>query len=174
MLYYDVFETPLGWMGALASSKGLKRLYLSASPEQALEALGPEADKAAHHPARLSQVRQRLEAYLQSDTTSLNHIRLDLVDAPPFHRKAWEACQRIPPGETRSYAWLAEAAGSPGAFRAAGQAMAKNRLWLVIPCHRVIASDGGLHGYGGGLETKSKLLELERRAKARAPGGVPV
>ena len=82
---------------------------------------------------------------------------------PPFFRAAWEACLTIPRGETRSYAWVAAAAGSPGAFRAAGQAMARNRLAVVVPCHRVIGSDGGLHGYGGGgLDKKAKLLNMER------------
>ena len=80
---------------------------------------------------------------------------------------AWDACRRIPPGETRSYAWLAQAAGRPLAARAAGQSMARNRLAMIIPCHRVIGSDGGLHGYGaGGLGVKARLLDMER---ARRP-----
>ena len=93
----------------------------------------------------------------------MSEIALDLEDAPPFFAAAWEACRRIPPGETRSYRWLAAEAGRPLAARAAGQAMARNRLALVIPCHRVIGSDGDLHGYGaGGLAVKAQLLEIER------------
>ena len=95
-----------------------------------------------------------------------DHIRIDLSDASPFFTAAWEACSSIPPGETRSYQWLAEAAGSPKASRAAGQAMARNPLPLIIPCHRVVGSNGGLHGYGGGgVGVKARLLELERQQK---------
>ena len=89
-------------------------------------------------------------------------IPLDLTGAPLFFKAAWQACRTIPAGETRSYAWLAAVAGRPGAFRAAGQAMARNPLAVVIPCHRVISSSGGLHGYGGGLDRKARLLELDR------------
>ena len=99
---------------------------------------------------------------------ALDDIELDLEDAPPFFRAAWSACRTIPPGETRSYRWLAAEAGNPRAVRAAGQAMARNRFVLIIPCHRVISSDGGLGGYGGGgLGVKAKLLqmELERAAE---------
>ena len=87
---------------------------------------------------------------------------MDFAGAPPFFSAAWKACRSIPAGETRSYAWLAAEAGSPLAVRAAGQAMARNRFALVIPCHRVIASDGDLRGYGaGGLKVKAQLLNME-------------
>ena len=82
-----------------------------------------------------------------------------------FFLKAWAACQSIPRGETRSYAWLATQAGRPGALRAAGQAMAHNPIPILIPCHRVIGSDGSLYGYGGGLKLKQRLLDLERAAR---------
>jgi O-6-methylguanine DNA methyltransferase len=94
--------------------------------------------------------------------SALQDIELDLAGTPPFFRAAWDACRNIPPGETRSYRWLAAEAGNPLALRAAGQAMARNRFSLIIPCHRVIASDGGLGGYGGGgLGVKAKLLQAE-------------
>jgi O-6-methylguanine DNA methyltransferase len=97
---------------------------------------------------------------------SLDEIGLDLSGVTPFFSAAWNACRSIPPGETRSYAWLAAEAGSPLAMRAAGQAMARNRFSLIIPCHRVIASDGGLGGYGGGgLGVKARLLQMELVAK---------
>ena len=110
-----------------------------------------------------------LERYFQGDATALGEIKLDLGAAPPFFAAAWEACRRIPPGETRSYQWLAAEAGNPRAARAAGQAMAKNRWALVVPCHRVIGSDGDLHGYGaGGLRVKARLLQMEN------PGPAPL
>ena len=160
-LYYDIFLSQLGWIGALASPRGLRRLVVGATPQEALDELGPEASQGRHAPAALDDVRHHLEAYLRGKEKSLEDVTLDLEGAPPFFKAAWEACRTIPPGETRSYAWLASAAGRPGAFRAAGQAMAKNRLALIIPCHRVIGSDGNLHGYRGGLAQKAQLLALE-------------
>ena len=89
---------------------------------------------------------------------------LDLRDAPAFQRAAWSACMSIPYGQTRPYKWLAAQAGRPNAPRAAGQSMARNRLPLVVPCHRVVASNGALHGFGKGatqLDLKQRLLDLE-------------
>jgi O-6-methylguanine DNA methyltransferase len=78
-----------------------------------------------------------------------------------FQLSCWHALRAIPYGETRSYADIARAVGKPKAFRAAGMANNRNPIAIVVPCHRVIASDGGLCGYGGGLDVKRKLLELE-------------
>ena len=104
-----------------------------------------------------------LKSISAGNVTALDAIPLDLSDASPFFGAAWVACRGIPPGETRSYQWLAEAAGNPRASRAAGQAMAKNPFPLIIPCHRVVGSSGGLHGYGaGGVGVKARLLEMER------------
>ena len=161
-LTYDVFLTELGWAGALASSSGLRRMAVRATPQEALDELGPEVAGAVHDPKALDQVRGLVTSYLMGDTASLLDITLDLHNSPPFFGAAWEACRRIPAGETRSYRWLANQAGRPRAVRAAGQAMARNPIALVVPCHRVIASDGSLHGYGGGLDQKARLLELER------------
>jgi len=82
-------------------------------------------------------------------------------DGTPFQRACWDACRRIPRGETRTYAWLASAAGSAKAVRAAGQAMRRNPLPVVVPCHRVIASGGKIGGYGGdsGPEAANVLLK---------------
>jgi methylated-DNA-[protein]-cysteine S-methyltransferase len=79
----------------------------------------------------------------------------------PFQLKCWRALLRIPYGETRSYADIARAVGKPQAFRAVGMANNRNPIAIVVPCHRVVASDGTLCGYGGGLDVKRKLLELE-------------
>ena len=166
-LRYDLFQTPVGWVGLLASDRGLRRLSLKPTPQEALEELGPELQDAAHLPSSMILIQQYIEEFMRGDTGALDEIDLDLAGAPSFFTAAWVACRSIPPGETRSYAWLAAAAGSPRAARAAGQAMARNPLALVIPCHRVISSNGGLGGYGaGGLGVKARLLELERTAVA--------
>lgn len=90
----------------------------------------------------------------------LREYEIDLSDAPPFQRRAWEELRRIQWGSAITYTELARLAGSPRAIRAAGQACAKNPLPLIIPCHRVIG-EAGLGGYAFGLPWKRKLLELE-------------
>jgi methylated-DNA-[protein]-cysteine S-methyltransferase len=88
-------------------------------------------------------------------------IELDLPSATPFLRRVWDATVQIPRGETRSYGWLAASVGLPRAARAVGLAMQRNPLPIIVPCHRVVAWDGKLGGYGGGLDLKRKLLQLE-------------
>ena len=164
---YHLFQLPLGWVGLLGADNGLRRLSFKPTPSEALEELGPELEQAIEDPARFTQVRSCLQRYFEGDTRALDAISLDLADAPAFFGAAWTACRQIPPGETRSYSWLAAAAGSPRAVRAAGQAMARNPFALIIPCHRVIASNGDLRGYGaGGLAVKARLLELERASQS--------
>lgn len=163
-LRYALFQLPLGWVGLIGTEQGLRRLSFQPAPQEALEALGPDLDGVIEDPHWFAGVRSCLERYFQGETGALDGVKLDLRDAPPFFGAAWTACRRIPPGETRSYAWLAAAAGRPLAARAAGQAMARNPFPLIIPCHRVIGSSGDLHGYGaGGLQVKARLLSLERR-----------
>ena len=159
---YHLHQLPAGWVGLVAGEKGLRRCALKPTPQEVMEDLGADVEGAEHDPDHFSDVVGFLLQYSQGDMTALDGIELDLEDAPPFFRAAWNACRTIPPGETRSYRWLAAAAGNPQAMRAAGQAMARNRFSLIIPCHRVIASDGGLGGYGGGgLGVKALLLQME-------------
>ena len=168
---YHVQELPAGWIGLIAGEKGLRRATLKPTPHEAMEDLGTDAVGADHDPEHFNEVVNRLLRYSEGDLEALDGIELDLDGAPPFFRAAWSACRSIPPGETRTYRWLAAEAGNPLALRAAGQAMARNRFSLIIPCHRVISSDGGLGGYGGGgLGVKARLLqtELEQAAESGA------
>ncbi len=161
-LKYHLMQCDLGWIALLSAGHGLRRLSLQPTPQEALDGLGADLDRSVHDPACFADVQELLEKYMQGDRQALDEIELDLSDAPPFFSAAWTACRSIPPGETRSYAWLAAEAGRPLAVRAAGQAMARNRFPLIIPCHRVIASDGDLRGYGaGGLQVKAELLQRE-------------
>ena len=165
---YHLFRAPLGWIGMLGNSQGLQQLTLKPTFEEALEELRLPPEGAIADPDGLAGPQHCLERYFQGELDALDEVQLDLNGSPPFFRAAWDACRRIPPGETRSYTWLAAEAGNPRAFRAAGQSMARNRIALVIPCHRVIGNNGDLHGYGaGGLKVKAQLLELERRVTAR-------
>lgn len=109
----------------------------------------------------------RLAAYFAGDLAALaaQPVRLG---GTAFQRRAWEALRRIPPGETRSYAEQAAAIGRPAAVRAVGAANGANRIAIVVPCHRVIASGGGPGGYGGGLAAKRWLLRHEGAAAGAA------
>jgi methylated-DNA-[protein]-cysteine S-methyltransferase len=170
-LYHDVIETPFGWMGVLASPAGLKRMTLpQPEPDGCVGLLGPEAASAEHSPERFEALAHKLRAYFGGGKVALAGEPIAIDDATPFMRAAWQACRSIPLGETRSYGWLAARAGAPKASRAAGQAMAKNRLPIVVPCHRVVAGDGGLRGFGEGaaqLDLKRRLLDLEAAAARR-------
>ena len=159
---YHMQQLNTGWIGLVAGDKGLRRATLKPTPQEAIEDLGADLEGADHDPEYFSGIVARLARYGEGDMSALDDIELDLDGTPPFFRAAWDACRRIPPGETRSYRWLAAEAGNPQAMRAAGQAMARNRFSLIIPCHRVISSDGGLGGYGGGgLGVKARLLQME-------------
>ncbi len=163
--YYAFLPTLMGWVAAVASERGIRRLGLPhSSPYLAIQALEGEVRDAELAPARFEGLRQELETYFRGEAQEFRQ-ELDVEGAPPFFLRAWAACRSIPRGETRSYTWLAAQAGSPEALRAAGQAMAHNPIPILIPCHRVIGSDGSLCGYGGGLELKQRLLDLERAAR---------
>lgn len=108
----------------------------------------------------------QLEAYFAGDRTEFR-LELDLVGTA-FQRRVWEALLTIPYGETRSYGDIARQIGAPGAFRAVGLANGHNPIGIIVPCHRVIGSNGSLTGYGGGLDRKRALLELEKSRTAPA------
>lgn len=163
--FYDIFETPQGWIGMLASESGIRRSTLPcATPDESALSLGPELNVAVQDRTKLGDVPEQLVAYLDGAEVDLTSIDLDLSDATDFYVRSWNACQSIPRGETRTYAWLARKADRPNAPRAAGQAMARNRLPLIVPCHRVVGSDGSLRGFGSGserLDLKRWLLDME-------------
>jgi len=102
---------------------------------------------------------ERLKAYFAGKRVEFPD-ELDLSSATNFQRQVWRITKLIPYGETRSYGWIAKRLGKRGA-RAVGQALARNPLTVIIPCHRVVASDGKLGGYSGGLGVKKSLLRLE-------------
>lgn len=162
-LAHDVLETSWGWIAVMGSSKGIVSGTLPETREEdaltrmkGVKKFGmPKrvVGKFAHY---FSQVNDYFSGTLREWD-----IPLDLGWSPNFFGRIWEVCRTIPYGETRNYRWLAERAGNNLAVRAAGQAMARNPIPLVIPCHRVIDSSGGLHGFGGGLPLKRRLLDLE-------------
>ena len=166
-LYYFVLNTPAGQVGILGSTAGLLRVTLPRQITDGIfQQLGISPDQATLSPDRFKDLAERLRAYFGGHKVDFPDS-LDLSVATSFQREVWEATGLIPYGETRSYAWVAEQIENPGAARAVGQALGKNPLPVIIPCHRVLASDGGLGGFGGGLEMKRFLLHLEATAGVR-------
>jgi len=133
MLVYDIFETAYGWVGVVASENGIKRITL---PELAAAEAESELRQAIQGGQRDSlcfeELRSRLDRYFSGEPEDLTGIAIDLDD-PEFFTRARPACRSIPAGETRTYAWIAEAAGSPNAIRAAGLSMARQASSVAGP-----------------------------------------
>ena len=161
--------TPLGDVVLTAAAKSLTAVHLPGEVDRDMLAgegpLGPPAGDpvAANDDADAGDVLDaaaaQLEAYFAG---TLRAFDLPLrFEGTPFQRLVWGALQDIPFGATISYGELASRVGRPGAARAVGRAVGQNPLAIIVPCHRVVGADGGLTGYGGGLEAKAALLSLE-------------
>lgn len=146
------FDSPLGPLTAAATARGLAGLWF---------------DGQAHHPGRLdapenprhpvlAQARRELASYWKDAGTTFG-VPLDL-QGTDFQRQVWRALRKIGPGRTSTYAATAGRAGSPAAVRAAGAAIGRNPVSIIVPCHRVLGRDGSLTGYAGGLDRKRALL----------------
>ena len=160
-LRYAPFDSPLGVLWLAATAKGLAALELGGD-EKAVTDLwrkrfGLDAVRDA---AAVEAFARELEAYFTRAVTRF-HMPLDVLGGTPFQRKVWETLNTIPYGETRSYKWLAAQVGVENGFRAVGLANGANPLPIVVPCHRVVNTNGRLGGYGGGLDMKRALLRLE-------------
>ena len=160
---YHAFPTDGGFVGAAVSELGLTRLTLpKATREKALEAIGPDAMSSDPPDAAVfEELETQLRRYFAGEAVEFTDVALDLEGVTPFQRAALGEARRIPRGAVRSYGQVAAATGRPGAARAVGAVMASNPVCIVIPCHRVVAADGGLGGFGGGLEMKRRMLEME-------------
>ena len=114
-------------------------------------------------PPAIAVIIERLGRHLQGEVQDLRDIAVDLDAASPFARQVYDAARQIPAGKTRTYGEIAKAVRQPSAAQEVGQALAKNPVPLIVPCHRVLAADGKLGGFSapGGLATKTKLLAIE-------------
>jgi len=163
-LGYVTFDTEMGWVGILASAKGLLATTLpQRSAKEANQLLGKRVNQATWSPRLFADLVKRLKDYFSGRRVTFSDA-LDLSGGTPFQCEVWETTRLIPYGETRSYLWVANQIKRPRAMRAVGQALGRNPLAIIVPCHRVVASDGTLCGFGGGLEMKQRLLNLEASA----------
>ncbi len=164
---YAEVESPFGPLLAVVTERGLARLAYPDEPERdvldpiaAEGAGGPEED-----PARLDDVRRQLTEYFEGGRRRFE-LPIDWSLTHGFGRRVLQATARIPYGSVSTYGDVARRAGSPRAFRAAGNALAGNPIPIVVPCHRVVHAGGGLGGYTGGLHRKEHLLRLEGALEA--------
>jgi methylated-DNA-[protein]-cysteine S-methyltransferase len=159
---YAEMESPFGTLLMASTPRGLVRLaYPEEDREAALEELAARVSpRLLQAPERLDDVRRQLDEYFEGERTSFD-LEVDYALRRGFVRKVLRATSRIPFGEVATYRVVAQRAGNGRAFRAAGNALHSNPVPIVVPCHRVVRTGGGLGGYGGGLDRKRYLLRLE-------------
>jgi O-6-methylguanine DNA methyltransferase len=164
--------SPLGDLYVAFRDSGIS--YLGIEQGEPFETVRAHIERRLRRPVRPADapawVRQRLERYFATWQTDAD--RLDMSDLTEFEQAAMRKAMEIPAGEVRSYSWIAREIGHPHAARAVGQAMARNPLALLVPCHRVVDSHGSLHRYGYGLDLKARILGMEgyvpQRERSRA------
>lgn len=167
LLYYGEMNSPLGPLTIISSDVGVCSIEFGKATEL-LDIVQPSikkhlvTNKIERNQAFCEPVISQLQEYFEQKRKTFD-IALDLIGTP-FQKRVWEKLTEIPYGETYSYKQVAQMIGAPKAVRAIGGANNKNPIPIIIPCHRVIGSNGALVGYGGGLDKKKILLEIEKSA----------
>ncbi len=160
MVYYDGILSPIGEIWIAGSEKGLLKIDLLVSEEQFLADLRKiTSSKPIRDARRFTKIEGMLDEYFRGNKVIFD-IPLDL-NGTEFQKDVWRAIYKVPFGRLSSYGRIAEEIGRPKAVRAVGDAVGANPLPIVIPCHRIIRADGGLGGYGGGIDLKLYLLSIE-------------
>jgi methylated-DNA-[protein]-cysteine S-methyltransferase len=158
MIHYRTIDSPIGPLALAGRGQVLTNLRMV---DQTYE---PDRTNWVPDDRAFPDAVEQLEAYFAGERTDFD-LELSLTGTE-FQRRVWQALLTIPYGETRSYGEIAEQIGASGAARAVGLANGRNPIAIIVPCHRVIGASGRLTGYGGGLERKQSLLELERRRQS--------
>lgn len=158
--FYFIYDSPLGELSVAIGPRGVTDLLIRADLKTFLERVRSRSGAApAFDPARFTLLGSELDRYFRGELVAFS-AKLDLSGSP-FEQRVWQAILDIPRGQTRSYAWVAQRAGSPGGARAAGGATGRNPVPIICPCHRVVKADGSIGGYTGGLDIKKRLLLIE-------------
>jgi methylated-DNA-[protein]-cysteine S-methyltransferase len=158
--YVTDLATPIGRVLVAATDAGLVRVVFRQSDAAFTRALRDLGLTVARSDARTGDVVRQLRAYFAGRRRHFD-VRIDLRGVTPFQRRVLQAASEVPPGQVVSYGEIARRIGQPSCSRAVGQALGRNPIPIVIPCHRVVATGGRLGGYTGGLAIKKKLLRLE-------------
>jgi methylated-DNA-[protein]-cysteine S-methyltransferase len=158
---FDVVDTPIGPLLVAASDRGLAAISYDSEPEEHLDKLARIAGpRVLRSPRTVDPVRRELDEYFEGRRREFD-LALDLRALPPFTIDVLKELAQVPYGQTTTYGTLAARVGRPRAARAVGTVMNRNRIPIVLPCHRVVGATGNLVGYAGGLDRKTALLELE-------------
>jgi methylated-DNA-[protein]-cysteine S-methyltransferase len=155
--FYDTVQSPIGTLYLIFSGKNLS----------GIDFVRP--DRIMGKGKAPAPIQKELKDFFEHGIEEFT-LKIVFTTGTDFEKRVWLALKEIPFGETRTYKWLAETLGKPNASRAVGQALSKNPLPIVLPCHRVIESDGSLGGYSGGVDIKRRLLDIEyylRQGKQR-------
>lgn len=158
--HYTLIDTELGHIGLVRSVAGLMGVITNPSNEEVLKSIYTDYLGAVESVEAFGDLPSRLARYLGGERVAFDD-GIDLSASTVFQRKVLEAARDIPYGEARSYGWLAQQVGNPRAARAVGQALSRNPVPIIVPCHRVVGGDGSLTGFSGGLGMKRRLLEIE-------------
>lgn len=158
---FDVVDSPIGPLFVAASGRGLAAISYDVEPDEQLERLVRIAGPAVlRSPNSVDLTRRELDEYFEGRRRTFD-LSLDLRGLPTFTVSVLRELARVPYGETTTYGALAARVGRPRAARAVGTVMNRNRIPIVLPCHRVVGASGDLVGYAGGLDRKIRLLEHE-------------
>ncbi len=162
------FATPIGQMAICWQGKKVTAVFLPGDVEKNVQKKLGAVDWDPLPPAPIQKIVQKIQKHLSGEPQKFSADSLALENFGPFLRRVYEEAVAIPSGEVRTYGELAAAAGSPKAFRAVGQAMAKNPFPLLVPCHRVVGAGRKMVGFSapGGIQTKTRLLALETHGRA--------
>jgi methylated-DNA-[protein]-cysteine S-methyltransferase len=173
---FAIFETPIGPCGLVWNARGISGLRLpegtAEKPRARMSQRRPGIPEAVP-PPDIRRAIDRILTLLKGEAVDLSDIALDLEAAPDFHRKVYEVARTIPPGQTMTYGEIARKLGVPHESREVGQALGRNPVAIIVPCHRVLGADGKMGGFSanGGVATKRRILEIEG---ARAVGAGPL
>lgn len=171
---YRLIQTRMGCVGVVGGERGLQRIYLPKTrPDIQRRAILRDVPGAREDNALLPKLAGDLRRYFAGQCVKFD-VRFDWGRTSAFLRRVWRACCRVGDGQTVSYGQLASRVGRPGAARAVGMAMRRNPCPIVVPCHRVLRSDGSLGGYSGpgGVKFKRRLLEMEAGRGSQATSGL--
>ena len=164
-IFYHYISFPLGFLFLAKNTKGLiisKFVEDKKLPENWLSKLIKlDKYKFKYSPELFSQEIKLFNSYFRGKTADFSCVKIDLIFGSPWERKVWLQTKKIPYGEVRTYKFIAEKLNSRG-FRAVGRALGKNPLLIIIPCHRVIKTDGSIGGFSAGIKLKKYLLKLEK------------
>lgn len=147
---YDIYKCPLGNLYLVFSGKFLVGV-----------SFGKPADVPFKKGSADAAFIKELDSYFQGSCIDYFSQSIKFLSGTDFEKQVWSVLSEIPCGETRTYKWVAEKVGNPSATRAVGRALSKNPVPIVVPCHRVIESDGSVGGYSSGIDRKRRLLEME-------------